>query len=111
MAKKSNGPGKGKSKATRSSVSKMGTKKSIRGIQAKTARGKDTNKGEKDGRMAAARQTSLDKDVKKAGGSKEYLSKAKAAKSRQVKVGDVYTTKGSARHKAAQKKAQQSKKR
>ena len=94
-------------KATRSKVRSMGGAKGK--ITAKTAHGKDTNPGEKDGRMAAARQASLDKDVKKAGGAKKYLSAAKKSESRQVRVGSTYTTKGSPRHKAALKKASRKK--
>jgi len=73
-------------------------------MRAKTARGKETTKGERTGQMAAARQDALDKSVKKAGGSKKYRSGLAKTKAGMVKVGSVYTKKGSARHKAYQKK-------
>ena len=51
----------------------------------------------------------LDKNVKKAGGTKKYLAAQNKAKSNQVKVDNVYTTKGSARHKAYLKKQKKKK--
>lgn len=85
-----NGPGGGitrKTKSSRSGLSGNG------GIKAKTARGTETNPGDKDGRMAAARQKSLNKDVKKAGGADAYLKKQKSTKANLVKVGSVYRRK------------------
>jgi hypothetical protein len=74
------------------------------GIRALTSRGKETAKGEKDGRMMAARQKALDKEVKKAGGRDSYIKKISKTKSNLVKHDGRYYSKSSAKGKAIMKK-------
>lgn len=103
---RSNGPGglgknKGGSNKAKGGV-QMGRRKEVLTLAANT--GRQQGRGEKDGRMAAARQAATNKAVSKAGGTGAYLKQAKAAKSRLVKVGDKYVNKNTPYGKAAIKK-------
>ena len=80
-------------------MSKKKTSGGIRGIKTKAQKITD-----KDGRMQAARDDARKKEVKKAGGTKAYLDKAKKTKSGLIKYKDRYVRKSSAAGKAALKK-------
>lgn len=88
--KKSNGSKPKKASGT----VKMGRRKGITTLAANT--GRVQGRGEKDGRMGAARQAATDKAVKKAGGTQAYLKKAKEVNSRLVKAGNKYVDKTTA---------------
>lgn len=90
-----------KKKSTRKKVTSVNTTPRMTAL---TASGKETNRSERTGQMAGARQDALDKRVKKAGGAKKLVAAHKKTKSGLVKVGNVYTKKGSPRHKAYLKK-------
>lgn len=85
-----------KKKSSRSKLS-ANTKPKMTAL---TAKGTETNPSDKDGRMAAARQADLDKDIKKAGGHKAYLKKTKENKSNMIKYKGTYYNKNSATGKA-----------
>jgi len=86
-----------KKKSSKSSVNPQPEKK----MAALTARGTETNIGDRDGRMAARRQEALDKDVKKAGGADAYRKKHKKTKSGLIKYKGKYVRKDGAMGKKA----------
>lgn len=89
-----------KKKSSRSKLESSFTPDKKR-MTALTASGTETNIGDRDGRMAAARQDKLDEDVKKAGGADAYRKKIKKTKSNLIKYKGKYVRKDSAMGKKA----------
>lgn len=97
-----------KVKSDPDSVVKKKRKGRITALAANT--GKVQGKGERDGRMGAARQAATDKEVKAAGGTKKYLDKQKATKANLFKYKNKYYRKDSETGKAILAKMKREKK-